>query len=374
MYVNDNNIGSSNQLTYESSMLNILLENLPCQALILKKETREILYSNTSARNSGAMPGEKCYMHCTNRNEPCTFCLAPQMWKDNQPKEIEVEYNGKWFQCRWLPLTDDLFVHYIFDITEQKQTEEQAKELAKEAQRANIAKSEFLATMSHELRTPLNSVIGFSEILTMELTGEHKNYAELIYTSGQNLLLLISNILDLSRIEAEKMSLVAEPCVFKSILEKIDLVMRPFAAEKKLDFEIRMLNPVPKYIVTDPARLEQCITNIVNNAIKFTNKGHVYLNISTLEQKGESFIVFDVEDTGIGIAPEYKNKIFESFVQEDSTLSRKYGGTGLGLTISKNLSILLGGNITFTSEKGKGSTFRISLPLQIATEYQPANN
>jgi signal transduction histidine kinase len=363
MHVNDNNFDSGNQLAYESSMLNILLENLPCQALILKKETREIVYSNSAARDIGAIPGEKCYMRCTKRNEPCPFCLVPQMWKDNQPKENVASYDGKWFQLRWLPLTDDLFLHYIFDITEQKKIEEQAKKLAQEAQRANIAKSEFLATMSHELRTPLNSVIGFSEILTMELTGEHKNYAELIYSSGQSLLLLISNILDLSKIEAEKLKLVAEPCAFNNILEKIDLVMRPFAAEKKLDFEIRMLNSVPKYIVTDPARLEQCMSNVVNNAIKFTEKGHVYLNISTEEQKGQPFIVFDVEDTGVGISPEYKDKIFESFVQEDSTLSRKYGGTGLGLTISKNLSILLGGNISFTSEKGKGSNFKIMVPL-----------
>jgi signal transduction histidine kinase len=363
MYVNDNNLVSGNQLAHESSMLNILLENLPCQAFILKKETREILYSNTAARNIGAVPGEKCYMRCTNRTEPCPFCLAPQLWKDNQPMETEVEYQEKWFQCRWLPLTDDLYLHYIFDITERKQIEEQAKELAKEAQRANVAKSEFLATMSHELRTPLNSVIGFSEILTMELTGEHKNYAEQIYSSGKDLLILISNILDLSKIEAEKMKLKAEPSNFNNIIEKIEFMMRPFAAEKQLDFQIRILNSVPKFIVTDPARLEQCVVNIVNNAIKFTQKGHVYINISTIEQKGEPFIVFEVEDTGIGISPEFKEKIFESFVQEDGTLSRRYGGTGLGLTISKNLSILLGGNITVTSEKGKGSSFKITIPL-----------
>jgi signal transduction histidine kinase len=368
-------------------MLDVLLENLPCEALILKKETQEVVFSNTAARKAGALPGQKCYQIFANRNDPCPFCLADEVWTTGKPKQIEVEYQERWFQIKWVPLTDDLYLHYIFDITEHKHVEKellmtnealrnktiQANELVEEAQKANSAKSNFLATMSHELRTPLNSVIGFSEILTMELAGEHKKYAELIYSSGQHLLILISDILDLSKIETEKINLKSEPSLLAGIIEKIEFMMRPFAVEKKLNFEIRILNPLPKYILTDSARLEQCVLNVVNNAIKFTEKGSVTLNISTTNEHRKPFIIFDVEDTGIGIAPEFQKKVFDSFVQEDGTISRRYGGTGLGLTISKNLAKLFGGSITLKSEKGKGSTFEISIPLHVVVEQLNLN-
>ncbi|MEN6386248.1 MAG: ATP-binding protein [Phycisphaerales bacterium] len=386
MLVDNKNFDANNQMTYDSSVMQILLDNLPCKALILKKETREIVYSNIIGRKSSS--GEKCFELCANRNEPCPFCLAPQVWKDNQSRQIEIEYEGKWYEARWMPLTDDLYVHYISDITERKRAEEellltnealriktiQANQLAHEAQKANSAKNDFLATMSHELRTPLNSVIGFSEILTMELTGDNKKYAELIYSSGQRLLILISDILDLSKIEANKIILQEEPCMLSAAIEKIEFMMRPFAAEKKINFEIRIANELPNFISTDQRRLEQCVLNVVNNAIKFTEKGNVYLTVSTGQVDGKPFIFFDVEDTGIGVSPEFQQKIFDSFVQEDGTISRRYGGTGLGLTISNNIAKLFGGSITLKSEKGKGSTFRISLPLHVVVEQLNPSN
>jgi two-component system chemotaxis sensor kinase CheA len=226
--------------------------------------------------------------------------------------------------------------------------------------------------MSHELRTPLNSVIGFSEILTLELAGEQKKYAELIYGSGQRLLLLISDILDLSKIESEKVNLKTERCSLSKIIARLEYMMRPFAEEKKLEFKINITDDLPEYINTDENRFTQCVANIVNNAIKFTETGHVFINISTSERGENTFIVFEVEDTGVGIAPEHHQKIFESFVQEDGSMSRRYGGVGLGLTISRNLVKLLGGNITLKSEKGKGSTFTITLPLPIDNTPQAA--
>lgn len=368
-----------NKLQHESGMRNILLENLPCIAMILKKESKEIVYSNEAARKVGAVPGQKCYEICAQRDNPCTFCQAQEMWKTGNSQRLEVEYRGKWYEGRWVPLTNDLYVHYIFDISEQKRSEEElrksnealkiktehAKEMADEAQKANTAKSEFLATMSHELRTPLNSVIGFSELMMMELTGEHKEYAELIYGSGQHLLVLIDDILNLSKIEAEKIDLKTEPYALSKIIEKIEFMMRPFAAEKNLTFEIHTINQLPKYIITDSNRLEQCLVNLINNAIKFTEKGHVYINISSKNRDGKPYISFEVEDTGIGIACEFQEKIFESFVQEDGTMSRQYGGTGLGLTISKKLANVLGGDIKLISEKGKGAIFTLTIPVNI---------
>ncbi|HBG25471.1 MAG: hypothetical protein A2Y10_01550 [Planctomycetes bacterium GWF2_41_51] len=365
------------KLRHESEMRNILLENLPCTAMILKRESREIVYSNEAARKIGAVPGQKCYEICAKRNNPCPFCKAPEVWKSGISQQLEIEYMGKWFEGIWVPLTNDLFVHYIFDITKRKETEEElrkinealkiktehAREMAAEAFRADRAKSEFLATMSHELRTPLNAVIGFSEMLTMELTSDHKKYAEMIYSSGQHLLVLISDILDLSRIEAEKVKIKIEPCSLKKLIKKIEFMLRPFAAEKNLKFEIHLSGLLPKYIITDSARLEQCIVNVVNNAIKFTEQGHIYISISMESKNGNSFIRFDVEDTGIGVSREFHTKIFDSFVQEDGTFSRKYGGTGLGLTISSKLVKLLGGSITMTSEKGKGSIFTLLIPV-----------
>jgi|GEM_PF-3403430 len=380
------NSASVDLLAYNSSILNVLLDNLPCIAMIIQKATHQIVYSNTAAQKLGAIPCAKCYETFAGRSEPCPFCRASDISNSSRHEKCEIELGDKWYECRWIPLTNDLYVHYIFDITEHKKTEEslrrsnealiikteQATELALEAKKAALTKTNFLATMSHELRTPLNSVIGFSEILTLELAGEQKKYAELIYGSGQRLLLLISDILDLSKIESEKVNLKTERCSLSKIIARLEYMMRPFAEEKKLEFKINITDDLPEYINTDENRFTQCVANIVNNAIKFTETGHVFINISTSERGENTFIVFEVEDTGVGIAPEHHQKIFESFVQEDGSMSRRYGGVGLGLTISRNLVKLLGGNITLKSEKGKGSTFTITLPLPIDNTPQAA--
>lgn len=375
----DKNSATVDLLTYNSSMLNVVLDNLPCITMIIEKDSRQITYSNTAAKQIGAEPGKKCYETFAHRSQPCLFCRAEKALKSGQNEECQIEHNGKWYECRWTPLNNDLYVHYIFDITEHKRTEEklrksnealiikseQATELALEAQKANTTKTNFLATMSHELRTPLNSVIGFSEILMLELSGEQKKYAELIYSSGQRLLLLITDILDISKIESEKIDLEIERCSLSKIIAHLEYMLSPFAEEKKLEFKINISDNLPEYIKTDENRFIQCIANIISNAIKFTETGYVYVNISSVRRSENTFIVFEVKDTGIGIAPEYHQKIFESFVQEDSSASRRYGGVGLGLTISRNIAKLLGGNITVKSEKNKGSTFTITLPVDV---------
>jgi CheY-like chemotaxis protein/HPt (histidine-containing phosphotransfer) domain-containing protein/anti-sigma regulatory factor (Ser/Thr protein kinase) len=229
--------------------------------------------------------------------------------------------------------------------------------------------------MSHEIRTPLNAIVGFSEtLLQEELTEEQKEHLRTIYNSGKHLLCLISDILDISRTEAGEINIEMKQCSLGQLIAKIESMMYPPAVEKGLTFEIREKGDLPANIVTDAAHLQQCLINLVNNAIKFTEQGHVYVNISLEDKDSEPRIRFEVEDTGIGITPEFQQKMFDSFVQEDMGTSRKYGGMGLGLAIAKRFAELLGGELTLTSEKGKGSAFSLVIPAGVDLAAQPLLN
>jgi signal transduction histidine kinase len=246
------------------------------------------------------------------------------------------------------------------------QTTIKANKLAQEAEKANVAKSQFLANISHEIRTPMNAIIGFGEVLAEEPLGEtQKGYVNLILNSAKRLLLLINDILDFSRIEAGRMKVEKTECNIQELVANIESLMRPEAVAKNLEFNVMCAPDAVLLIQSDPLKIRQCLINLVSNAIKFTEKGKVELIVEPTEKNGAQFIKFDVRDTGIGIPADKHDAIFEVFTQADGSMTRKYGGTGLGLAVTRQLAKLLGGNIELVSEVGKGSTFTLLIPADV---------
>jgi len=268
---------------------------------------------------------------------------------------------------------------------ERKNAEVEQARRALEEQAAELAltskyKSEFLANMSHELRTPLNSILILSQQLAENslgnLSGKQVEFSRNINSSGSDLLHLINDILDLSKIESGTVTVEIEDITFSGLRDTIDRNFRHVAEAKSLPFQIRFDADLPRAMESDPKRLQQILKNLLSNAVKFTSQGHVHVKVALATQgwspehpvlsSGQQVVAFTVEDTGIGVAPDKQRLIFEAFQQADAGTSRKYGGTGLGLAISRELAVLLGGEIKLTSVHGEGSVFTLFLPLHYA--------
>jgi PAS domain S-box-containing protein len=305
-------------------------------------------------------------------------CEDPDHLYDQVVRYRHKEGKIVWVRCRGIAIRDAdgkpirmLGAHS--DLTQLKETEQALRSAKEASELANRAKSEFLANMSHEIRTPMNGIIGMTELLlNTELTHEQREYQMMVQNSAEALLALLNDILDFSKIEAGKLELEEFPFDVRETICDTLHILATRAFEKNLELVVNLPGEIPQMLIGDAGRLRQILVNLVGNAIKFTEEGEIFVNVSVDATRDDSVCLqFMVRDTGIGIAKEHQDKIFEEFIQTDPSSRREFEGTGLGLAITSELVHLMGGQITVESEPGEGSTFHFTAVFQIDEDAEP---
>ncbi|PHR96521.1 MAG: hybrid sensor histidine kinase/response regulator [Blastopirellula sp.] len=373
-------------LKYEQFLLQTLLTNMPDFIYFKDKESRFTRVSDSIAEFFGVDSPESIIGKTDRDFFPEKFAVETRaeeirLMKSGAPligkEELDHTTDGEnvWLSATKLPLRDESGeVIGMFglsrDITPQKKAAEimaKAKQVAEDASRA---KSEFLANMSHEIRTPMNGIMGMTELLlATELKRQQREYVDLINLSADSLLTVITDILDFSKIEAGKLHLDFHEFDLRDSIGDTLQTLGLRANEKNLELAYQVQSNVPDSLVGDIGRIRQVLVNLVGNALKFTKEGEVVVDVRLESQTAEGVVLhFFVQDTGIGITPEKQQDIFKSFTQAESTTTRIYGGTGLGLTISKKLVELMGGRIWVESQSDQGSTFHFTLLLGLGAE------
>ncbi len=388
----------------------IMAEALPISLAVTRVEDREVVYSNqrsvelfkVPADPAKREPASKRYVNPEDR-EKVAKAVAEHGFIESQETRMR-KYGGTEFwaliSARRTPTSDgDMIVSGYYDITDRKEAEEElvrkeeklrqanqelqravsdlnrhsaeleeALKRAREADKATRAKSTFLATMSHEIRTPMNGILGLLELLSeTELQTDQQNTVDTINGSAKAMLSLIDDILDFSKIEAGKLDIEHAEMNLVEVIESIGTVTIANAREKNLAVLVYIDPDLPVEVIGDEVRVRQILNNLVSNALKFTSEGEIRIHATPDRRVNSDLSIrFDVEDTGIGIAEDQREKLFEPFAQAEASTTRRYGGTGLGLAISQRLTHLLGGSIGVDSEPGKGSTFTVRLPFQVA--------
>ncbi|MDR3585187.1 MAG: PAS domain-containing protein [Desulfosporosinus sp.] len=299
---------------------------------------------------------------------------------DEQFRIIRPDGTIRWIWARTFPICDEKgrmirSVGIGDDITKIKDYEDSLRHARNEAENANKAKSQFLANMSHEIRTPMNGILGMAQLLVMDLQDEQKEMATMIKTSGDNLLTIINDILDLSKIEAGKVRLSQEKFDINMLVKEVDDLINPLVVRKGLKYKSNIDKEIKDHLTGDPGRIKQILFNLLANAIKFTERGSVELTISKRKVYEDRVqLAFSIKDTGIGIAKDKIGQLFTYFTQGDDSVTKKYGGTGLGLAISKQLINMMDGEIIVESELGVGSNFSFNAIFRQAEDAKEFNN
>lgn len=395
------------ELKKQNSFMTTILESLTHPFYVIDANDYTILTANSAAYQGVLPEGITCHKISHNQEQPCAgtdhSCPLQTVKKSKHPVTLEHVHkdthgNQRNIEIHAYPIFDgdgevSQIIEYSLDITERKEAETSLK-IAKEeaekinsmlmeatahanhmtvdAEQANLAKSRFLANMSHEIRTPMNGIMGMLDMALEEPVSDNvRNDLLNAKSSSESLLEVINDILDISKIEAGKIEVERRDCSLKDLLRDIYNLMHPIATKKGIGFEVIFDCPVPEQIHSDPTRLRQCLINLIGNASKFTETGHIHVHVSTKNSEKGTQILFDIEDTGIGIPPDQHAHIFNSFEQADVSTTRKFGGTGLGLTITKRLAELMGGTLSLTSQEGKGSVFTLIIPAGVDIAKQP---
>lgn len=366
-------------ISEQNSLLTTAIEALPHPFYMVNIENYEILFANSATSKFRKWQGSTCYKTTHNINAPCNGeehgCPIKKIRKTGKPVVLEHIIhddfgNTRYIEVHGYPVFNKegkftRMIEYSLDITEKKSMVSKLESEKQRAENADKLKSQFLANMSHEIRTPLNSIIGFIELTigNEDLKDKYKEYLGYSLESGKSLLALINDILDLSKIEAGQIEIEDIPFSLNILMESVLSSSRVLLSEKKKNIDIRFSKSenINYEITGDPHRLEQILNNLMSNAIKFTSIGFIEYGVSLLDEKT---LEFYVRDSGLGIESNKIERLFLPFTQSDSSTTRKYGGTGLGLTITKQLIELMGGNIRIKSQKGEGSSFYFTMPYK----------
>ncbi|TDW96583.1 PAS domain-containing hybrid sensor histidine kinase/response regulator [Dinghuibacter silviterrae] len=371
------------QLRRNEALLKAFVEYAPAAMAMLDKELRFVTCSSRWLEMFGQKVGDVAGRTITE-----VFGEVEEMWKEIYKRcllgavekgEYRIQHPGRPdMYLRWeiRPWTGhDGKIGGVMalneDVTEERMQKEELQRAKRQAEQASLAKSEFLANMSHEIRTPLNGVIGFTDLLLRtELSEGQEQYLTIVNQSANSLLNIINDILDFSKIEAGKLELDVDRCDLLQLSGEASDIVTYQVQRKGLEMLLDLSSELPRYIWADAIRLKQVLINLLGNAVKFTEAGEIELKVALKRklQGNQATIRFEVRDTGIGIQPEKQGKIFEAFLQEDTSTTKKYGGTGLGLTISNKLLGLMGSRLQLESTPGAGSTFFFDLDVMASYE------